>query len=471
MGGTCEQKLADSSPCGRPEYHPDGGKCRLHAMGVVAAGDTHALLEYISDHADREVIDLSGLEFREVEFGEDFENAIVSHGHSLFSDNAIFDTCQFKRIGFINRVEFSDCTFDNTSFVNCAFGGDAHFGGSSFHYEAPPFSLCTFGGKGTFFNFSKFRGSSAPFDTCMVGSEALSFANCLVEADQFYIRIAGREVGFYDVRYLAVQASEIDFTGLKFQGHFELANDRRSLEVSPLLHFGQLNFAQMRSATFVLANLEKASFIHAILETVRFINVRWPDHDDRRIAYDELQHSDKSTLEDLRWEYQQLKKNSESNQDYVRAGQWFYRETEIRRQMAGENCGKRRFARLHQWFTCETYALYKAVSEYGENYPRAFLWLAGLWVVFGFWYFFTGFDFADRHVEYHMCWDCTRFSGEHILDFLRALLFSAAAMALQVGRTVKATSTGTVFGVIVQLICTATILPLFLLALRRKFRR
>jgi len=242
-------------------------------------------------------------------------------------------------------------------------------------------------------------------------------------------------------------------------------------DYAPIVLFSKINFSQMKSASFIEANLSKARFTYSILKNVNFVDPIWKiAKDGRKIIYDESVPVIDTTDEEILREYVQLKYNYEENRDYPSAGDWYYREAECRKRIALADKEKGIFKRIKNIFVRNTFILYKFVSEYGENYTRPFFLLVVVCLLFAFFYQLNGFDLNGKLIDYDWCWSCG-FNWANIEDYGNALLFSVGAMLFQVGRGLKLTSSTSYFFYAFHLLLTIIIVPLFLLALRRKFRR
>jgi len=110
------------------------------------------------------------------------------------------------------------------------------------------------------------------------------------------------------------------------------------------------------------------------------------------------------------------------------------------------------------------------VSNYGESPFRAFGWLLGIWLGSAFFYLFTGFNFSGHNVK---------FDFSNISSFLNDLLFKAIPFALanlipgyfRFITQPQANPLATTIISIIEGVLGITVLTLFLLAVRRRFKR
>jgi hypothetical protein len=115
--------------------------------------------------------------------------------------------------------------------------------------------------------------------------------------------------------------------------------------------------------------------------------------------------------------YQQLKKNYDARADYWTAGDFHYGEMEMKRLslkpagripkfLLGRLLGEDRMNNVGRWLYQRVglVAWYKYASEYGESYVRPFLWLLVVLAVFGLLYPLCGLRYdpdKDPHIVKH----------------------------------------------------------------------
>jgi hypothetical protein len=187
--------------------------------------------------------------------------------------------------------------------------------------------------------------------------------------------------------------------------------------------------------------------------------------------------------------YQQLKKNYDDRRDYWTAGDFHYGEMEMKRLSSP------RRNRVLRWLhrNLGLVAWYKYTSECGESYVRPAVWLAALLVAFALLYPLAGLRSTDRAGGAALSHASAQPAGASIVSystlpgfllkepsgrFVGALKFfgHSAVTTLGVAFLQRELSyePGYPWGRLLswlQLLLTYTLVALFLLAVRRQFRR
>lgn len=460
----CKQLVTDGKPCGL-----DTGNsrdiCDFHALFYVGPKERGVVENYLRT---RKVGDLNGREFRGYTFDSGFADA-ASNIKGLLK----FDFCKFRDCSFVNArlrspVSFQSATFHNTAFEHISFTGQqADFTRSEFHGEGAPFQDCTIDCRSeVIFSYASFRSKVMPFPSVFIRSELVQFDEAKIEADRLPLLVRNEflppeSTPTRYAQWLCIAARNILIGGLRFSGNFEYASSRLSDAAPPILHATRINFSQMKSATFTDAHLGKTYFLGSKIDDVNFADCQWRgDTARRRRLYDETDRPEGIAERKIRRLYIQLKRNYERVRDFELAGDWHYGEMDSRRRDSSKS---ERFV----------LTLYKYVNGYGESYLRPLAILGCVWVLSSLLYLANGFHIvrlSERSIDYQMCWFCG-WNWDNFIGFGKALLFSAGAMALQVGRGFELGGIGSHITYIAQLLCTAILLPLFLLALRRRFKR
>jgi hypothetical protein len=331
-----------------------------------------------------------------------------------------------------------------------------------------------------------------PFPDCGIFGRRVSFERASFDCRALRIRIVEYIADDYEFQDLSISSPNISFENISFNGTFDYFQGEKYEDFAPKVNFKRVNFAAMSSVAIREANLEGALFQLAVLENVFFINNRWPRRkgklrrQGRRQCYDEIESKrkveakiedgsiDKSAKRELRRAmydrlihvYVGLKRNYEAHGDFVGAGDWFYGEMACRHRAARK---KKSFGAWYRgWFRCTSWA-YKLISDYGESYVRPFLWLVLAYVGFSVLYLFNGFPIgASGHELNYDLFNGGVYKWE---DVLRALAFGFQAMTLRLNKNVVFMEWGAWPIFVFHIIVTATLVPLFLLALRRRFRR
>jgi hypothetical protein len=176
--------------------------------------------------------------------------------------------------------------------------------------------------------------------------------------------------------------------------------------------------------------------------------------------------------------YQQLKMNYDAKGDYWTAGYWHYGEMEMKRLHSRWSWRPLRW--LDQHFSLV--ALYKYASAYGESYTMPLLWLVFFLAAFAFLYPVPGIEFNPPPGNVpgwlgYVDW-ATFFSAhpaEHPSGFLGMILHSLMTSISVAGfqrelRYVPSYPWGRMLALF-ELLLTTTLGGLFLLAIRRQFKR
>ncbi|MCK4461632.1 MAG: hypothetical protein KAW46_07490, partial [candidate division Zixibacteria bacterium] len=382
---------------------------------------------------------------------------------------------RFIDVAFEGNVSFANCTFEGTIFDNVCSNystigcAKLDFTLAKFLGGEVPFRDCSFyASDEILFVDTTFEGRNSPFWMCNLRSELVSFFRASINADRFYLRVCLPEFRLVDHSYLVIDSKGINLANLLANGHFEYGNSEDATGVAPLVSFLRTDFRQMRTATFRDANLTNALFIESVIESVHFINPVWQPGDRRTpILYDKLtvDTDERATDEQLLRLYVQLKRNYEEQRDYSMAGKWFYREMECRRRLVDANTEGSAFVR---WLTRNLFRSYKAVSDYGENLVKPFVLLFCLFLLWGPLYFYWGFGIGSETVNYEFACDITLESAK---DFVNAIFYSFGIMSFQLTKTAFQHGIVSSLLAVFQILFTLILVPLFLLALRRKFRR
>jgi hypothetical protein len=117
------------------------------------------------------------------------------------------------------------------------------------------------------------------------------------------------------------------------------------------IDFGEAKFL---SRSRVTVNLEQALYRGAFIENVAFTNCRWPED---YIIYEEKHMNEKDidlSFSQLETIYRDLKQNMQNHGDYVKAGEFYYREMEMRRKGS---------SKINRWWL----EIYRFLAGYGEK--------------------------------------------------------------------------------------------------------
>ncbi|PWB72311.1 hypothetical protein C3F09_06870 [candidate division GN15 bacterium] len=466
----CVFPLANGTLCGLTT-RGDGVSCDFHARK-----DRGHALSYVANYLKQcwsegrgTAIDLSSTDFVRLSFNSIELPLFDAQSHlpiELDFSNSKFQDCRFDRIHLKNTV-FSNCEFQNTRFLQCRFLGkkcdftSVECQGSDALFEKCIFQLGTKGldvVKADFSN-SYFSVGRSLFNRCAMTTTDFRFAGCTVIADRLEFVLMndiGNDLEASAVDLTINRANRICLSGLAFSGRFALDNRHDHMAFAPELDLTAIDFSRMASSRMRHTNLTKARFLRSFVEPIRFDNATWPcQHSfvSRRkthwLSHDEEygfpRHA--SHWVELRQLYVQLKKNYESRCDYIDAGHWFFREMQCRREAMLADIRWKPW-RLLRRYMLSLAALYKYVSDYGESQKRPLVWLIGTMMLFA------------------ICYNVTGTSG-----FWNSLGVSFSTMMFQLGRNPKELPPQQYTIALIQTLLTAILVPLYLLALRRKFRR
>lgn len=492
MSGTCNERLLNGEICGRPEKAQ--GKCIIHwGMNRGPQPLIEAIREYIRDSSD-DRINLSNLQFDNLVFPEHlFPTRAVSFEKSRFID------CRFEDC-VLSNADFSKAMLKETSFIRCTFSGvHALFKNATFmHTGDEPYEFifghCIFAQDLQLLDFSdiEWHCRQRPFVYCTILACEVDLSNADIRSDHFTIGIWDKKDLFYFYNKMGLSApARVNLSGLTFHGHFELGFWPHHTATSPNFDFRNIDFGQMLSARFLRVNLQKADFLDSDIETVSFKNVIWPTKDGHKIICDEFRVSSGAQLRELETIYTQLKRNYEDHRNYPAASDWHYREMEARRRRIGENnkylaaidiritaiaqilrqkpfitrCASKSIYLIdNSWWWLRRNIIsfvpwYKYLSNYGENYRRPFVLLFLTTILAGVGYSLIGIQIANGTSE------------QTIHDFLPALILSSGNMVFVKSQlyTIQG-NIGELINILQKIFLTL-FGSLFLLALRRRFRR
>lgn len=422
------------------------------------------------------------LVFRGLRFsGLTFEGFSFSADGEVIFIGCRFTDCKFTNSSFTNVAFVDECVFVDTEFISCKFSG-SHFTveNAVMTSSSTQFMDCTFG-PDTYPESSVFKLSlnncrietdESPFSCSTFNGEFIEFKDNSIKCEtmrfEFSPNIPFRKnlggLAFSEVRV-------INFSGLRFFGTFNFTQSLYIIDQAPSLYFHEIDFDSMSNARFLDVNLSKAFFAHSSLRKVSFDNCTWGKSQEvKYLHYDIFSESGTPRVgsrDDLTRLYVQLKNNYESVGDFVGAGDWYFREMEARlsKKVALGNAATRPFRRL---FSAN--GLYRLVSSYGESYTKALGWIAVLLFTFAAIYQFSGFKLGDQYINYDLCPSCG-VDSEAIYAFGKSIIVSLSVVILRVSKVATLDTPWTVLWHLLHIILNLAVIPLFLLALRRKFKR
>jgi hypothetical protein len=293
-------------------------------------------------------------------------NRLSTFDSAKFEKNANFEAATFAQLAdftsaiFAQGADFSNAIFaqdskfwytaftKSASFVGAAFVDGAGFFGATFSQDAN-FNIARFT-KNTYFAFAKFRGQ-ATFDRTL-----------------FHVLADFSNTHFF---------GPAEFLDTQFR------HDPEETEQMPGAVFTRAKFAKPEEVIFYHTYLGQALFHLCDVTRVNFSDVTWRKRrkSGKRMAFEEEVNLEDSNAEALRPAegsrdkrnrvliaelYQQLKKNYDDRRDYWTAGDFHYGEMEMKRLSSSRKNRLLRWLKRH----LSLVALYKYANEYGESYVR-----------------------------------------------------------------------------------------------------
>ena len=424
------------------------------------------------------------------EHGADFQSARfedeASFTRSQFGGKANFHSAVFKgethfSTDFTHEVTFvmahfeQEAGFYNSSFAEKAifgsakFKGDAVFARAVFNNEAD-FGFCTFSQQ-AYFAFSTFEQDADFSDSTFIQDAHFVGTKFL------------RQVDFQQTNFLAA----VEFRETQF---------REDTQLLPGPIFSQAQFARPEAAIFYRVWLGQARFYNCDVSRLNFSSVYWRTRaNGKRQLFEECidfeaagdlspgpDEPNERDYQLIAETYQQLKKNYDGRMDYWTAGDFHYGEMEMKRLHSPR---KNKAARwLHR--NLGLVAWYRYASEYGESYVRPLLALLAILALFTLLFPIPGMVFTKpdtpntppafpilNYTDFPAylraykgpTWvGALAFFGHSLMTALSVAGFQKELIyqpAYPWGRALA----------LLELLLTSTLIALFLLALRRQFRR
>jgi uncharacterized protein YjbI with pentapeptide repeats len=425
----------------------------------------------------------------------------------------------FREVKFTQHAQFSKARFKQfVCFSGASFAEGADFSLAEFSEDADFASVRS--EQSTNFSGAKFE-QSANFSRATFLSVSDSLANNFLPAADFsgttFMKTANfaetmfsQIVDFRDVTF----SETAYFVGTRFSG---TAIFRRSSFLEGA-HFRQTGFTPQSDATSAVFELVKFSapeeivfddvdlscalFHKSDVSDVWFSSsVRWGRRGPDRgvVIYEETIDLSSEDAKDLQKDgqrdysavaqiYQQLKKNYDSRLDYWTANQFHFGELEMQRLVVPT---EGRFLALRKWLhpRFSLLAWYRYASDYGNSYGKPMLWLLGVLVLSAVLLPCLGLSLGGRAERlanqtqigcevsetYRSVWQPGSLATKNLLQELhlvgRSLLTVLDAATFQKNpEYVAKYPLGRVL-ILVQTLLTSTLFALFLLAIRRQFRR
>lgn len=428
------------------------------------------------------------------------ENKTLEDFRDVFWDKFIFQREKDARLKTIScegfffppGFRFEQKPKKCIEFIDSTFGGDSIFSNLDFEF-GPFFEGCVFLGDLNFhnvktgghfifenikrvegdvmFTFCNFKGL-AEFNTCLL-SKGARFSRCEVaESESFE---------FKNIKSM----KEIVFVDCSFPGSVRISNV--DVPAGASVVFERINLE--RSQNFLLSNVDiaRVQFVDTNLEKVDFENCNWPTKFDRFVFSDEasagLNQMDNEKLDRTIRNYRMLKHNFDKKSKVELASDMYIGEMDARREKIARSKWGNPFIKNFYRDFFSLLALYRRISFYGERYRKAMSAYLLVLFIFPMFYLLNGFAgeansslskqaYSSDSVNYDIKLDNLSTVADKAFwqDWLKALRISFAASTLQKNEHYKLRGLGPEIFV-VQNAISASIIALFLLALRRKFKR
>ena len=314
--------------------------------------------------------DFSGVEF---EINADFREATF---HDANFREATFHDANFQRVTFQKDADFSGATLQNADFNEVTFQGTADFREATFHdanfreatFHDANFQRVTFQKDADFsgatlqnadFNEVTFQGTA---DFHGAAFESIYFGRATFQGNTYFHGAAFEKADFYGAAFKKDSYfHEAVFENAYFHKTIFQSADLNGVYIEKNLEFlpYKIKRLNLQNTKFffrgiITADLVKAKFYRADLENIIFIDCIWP-----RKIYEELNRKDEGlSFRELETIYRSLKRNMQRHGDYSQAGNFYYREMEMRRK--GTETKKKRL-----WLE-----IYRSLAGYGEKPER-----------------------------------------------------------------------------------------------------
>ena len=429
-------------------------------------------------------------------------------------EHFVFPLLKFRGRKFEVTCEFSDATFaQDADFVDTTFVRGAGFHGAIFTQDAN-FTFATFKRDANFFSTSFAQGASFLHATF---AQDADFWNATFTRDSNFCEATFTQNADFNDATFAQNAdlSEATFSqlarfvatefhgtaswkGSRFLDQAEFRRTKFAPQIAgqPSAVFALAKFSKPGEIVFDDVDLSRALFHNCDVSQVWFTSsVTWAKREDNRglAVFDETIPTEclERQFEDeprSNWRrdysamaqiYQQLKKNYDSRLDYWTANEFHFGEMEMKR-LAGPTNGP--LLRLRQWLhrNLSLVAWYRRASNYGNSYLKPALWLLVLiFIVFPALLPLPRVGLKRQgatHTEtYASVWDLQKSYEENLLPEVRvvgkSMITSVDAATFQrSAEYAPAYPWGRVLAIFETLL-TSSLFALFLLAIRRQFRR
>jgi len=457
-----------------------------------------------------------GVDFEDVKFLKDvfFEKSIFSHEKE---GSVIFKKVTFGENAHFNNVEFlNDIAFEQTKFILEAFFMEANFTKTKFvdvyfekrvSFENARFSDTIIFKNTRFFGEAEFKNSE--FKAIMgfkdksipeaIGSDNLYLGWAEAKTQYSYRFVLGKvgsDLWFEDVKFdknagfeNTLFSGNASFFNVEFSSN---ANFKHTIFYNAVRFIGKNNnkvfptkntvadfsfstFDNPERVEFVNVDLSKTSFLHCQgIEKFRFVDVEWARKTElivfrEKAIYDETviyegKHENYELVGEV---YRKLRINYERNLRYADAGDFYVSEMEMKRKNAklhGIKIGKEGIINIILRFLIRNFSLtafYRYFSYYGETYLLPLFWILAIIFIF-----FPVLLSTDPLTSAQIVFQSTPDKlNEKVSDLVINL--DGIYSSLKIG-TITINSG---WLVLIERIAGILFIALFVLALRRKFKK
>jgi len=227
--------------------------------------------------------------------------------------------------------------------------------------------------------------------------------------------------------------------------------------------------ADLTNCSFLNSNFEDVLFSSTSIDIEQHIDYRlWKNktklNNDNYQEYGLYNIDDtisEITKNNLISEYKIFEKNFDNKKHFDIAGEFHQSSLDIESQYHPKLLKK-----IILW-------LYKTFSNYGESYKKSLIWFSLILVIFSVLYLFTGLDYInnEKHsiIYYFKCTNMYNIINDYGLSFLYSFINSFPVKRDM--DMLKAANGFTILFSSIQTVIQSVLITLFIIALRRKFRR
>ena len=422
----------------------------------------------------------------------DFRSATFAHlanfWNATFTQNADFFAATFmKDVNFAHAIftqnaNFSYATFTQyANFYDATFTQDANFSRAVFTQDAE-FGVATF-------------TKDAEFVSTTFTKNAEFFRAAFTENADFRQATLTQAAGFVYTEFHGM----VNWRRSRFLDRADFRHTRFELKIAghPSVMFARSNFTKPGEVVFDDVDLSRALFHNCDVSQVWFTSsVRWGKRENNRglTIFEETIDLNQEFAKGLEkkgqrdyWAvaqiYQQLKKSYDSRLDYWTANEFHFGEMEMKR-LAVPTDGPLLWLRRWWHRNLSFVAWYKYASDYGNSYGKPLAWLVGVLLAAALLFPIPGLELkqagsgnaaSSASVTYSSVWNrqdgwTNKFWAEAKLIGKSGITAIDTATFQRTPEYAPAYPWGRVVAIFETLL-TSSLFALFLLAIRRQFRR